>query len=61
MDEEALVATRTARDVSKRAASDAKRVPADSFDRAVWLALLLLIGVAILLAGGVAGLVAILR
>ncbi len=61
MDEDVLMATSAARKVPKRATIERQRVSADSFDRAVWLALLLLIGVIILLVGGIAALAAVLR
>ena len=61
MDEEVLMAASAAREVPKRATVEGKRVPADNFDRAVQRALLLLIGAAVVLAGGIVALVTLLR
>jgi len=60
MDEEARMATSAARDLSERAASHAKRVPSDSFDRAVRRALLLLAGAVVVLIAGIVVLVTLL-
>lgn len=61
MDEEVLMAASAAREVPKRATIERERGPADDFDRVVQRAFLLLIGAAVVLAGGIVALVALLR
>jgi hypothetical protein len=61
MDEEVLMAASAAHEVPKRAIVERERVPADDFDRVVQRAFLLLIGAAVVLAGGIVALVTLLR